>query len=143
MTTAITLRPYGWHHGREQLLDDTDARILAERIAALDERIGPRVGDYIEFADGVVRRISHHWRDDAGWDGGLQTSDGGSFYLGAGYCNFSGSLHPCVNAATLTLTRKRRPGRVWFFHHDCAEAHNGVETTIDFRVYHCSENAPR
>lgn len=58
--------------------DERDAAMLAERIVALDKIPGFRVGDYVEFANGVTRRISHIWDD------GPQTSDSGSYFLGKG-----------------------------------------------------------
>ena len=60
----------------------------------------------------------------------IQTSDGGSFYLGDGYCAFSGSLYDGIPADTLTLTGETREGRVWWFHHDYHTAHNGVPGVI-------------
>lgn len=123
-------------------LDQRDRLLLAQRRDALERNEGPRVGDYVDFADGVQRRISHIWGE--GWDRpGAQTSDGGSFYLGDGYVSFSGGLHPLVPFTTLTLTEERRAGAVWFFHHDYATAHNGIGAVIPFRVYSCAVNAPR
>jgi len=113
-------------------LDEKDQRILAGRVAALDEVEGPRVGDFVRFADGVVRRVSYHWGDT------VQTSDGGSYYLGNGWVSMSGSLYPGVPVGLLTLTDETRDGSVWFFHHDWAKAHNGVHASIPFRVFSCS-----
>lgn len=124
-------------------LDDRDQAILAERTAALDAVEEPRVGDFVVFADGVTRRISYHWHDGAGWDGGYQSSDGGSYYLGTGYVSMSGGLYTTVPKETLTLTDEKRDGSVWFFHHDHHTAHNGVDVMIPFRVYACSLPAPR
>lgn len=124
-------------------LDQRDSEIIAQRLANIDSIDGPRVGDFVRFADNVERRISYHWRDDEGWDGGCQTSEGGSFYLGEHGCSFSGSLHPSVPTETLTLTDERRDGYVWIFHHDWHTAHNGVDVQIPFRVYESSANAPR
>lgn len=127
-----------------RILDQRDADIVAERIALFDAQRGPRVGDYVVFADGVERRISYHWRNDEGWDGGLQTSDGGRWYFGpSGRCDFSGSLHPRVPADTLTQREEAREGSAWIFHHDGHWAHNGVDFVIPFRVFDCSQEAPR
>jgi hypothetical protein len=123
--------------------DERDAAIVAERMARLDTRDEPRVGDYVRFADGTLRRVSYHWRDDEGWDGGCQTSDGGSFYLGNAGCSFSGSLYSCVPTESLKLTSERLPGPVWIFHHDQHRAHNGVTFMPDFRVYDCPHDPPR
>ena len=118
-------------------MDERDRAILAERVADLQTIEGPRVGDFVIFADGVERRISHHWGDS------VQTSDGGSWYLGDGYCNFSGSLHPGVPVDSLTSTGETKPGAVWFFHHDSWRAHNGVQASAPFRVFSCSEESTR
>lgn len=118
-------------------LDERDQAILAERVAEIDRREGPRVGDFVRYADGVEHRVSHVWGDEA--DDTIQTSYGGSFYLGHGYVSFSGGLEPGVKRETLTLTGERKDGRVWFFHHDYATAHNGVDARMAFRVYETSE----
>jgi len=131
--------------------DEKDAGILASRQAQLDKRAAenprPVSGDWVEFADGVVRRVSHVWNWEASADGpavyDVQTSDCGSWYLGDGYASFSGSLFNSVPAATMTLTEERREGRCWFFHHDYVQAHGGVHTTARFRVYRSTKEAPR
>lgn len=119
-------------------IDDRDREIIAERTAKFDLDQKPRVGDYVRFNDGALRRISETW-------GGthLQTSGGGSYYLGNGYVSMSGSLCSGVAPETLTLTDERRLGSVWIFHHDWRGAGNGVDASIEFRVYACSEDAPR
>lgn len=114
------------------MLDDRDQAILAKRQAALDKRRGPRVGDWVEFTDGVVRRISYIWPDS------IQTSDGGTYYLDLGYVSMSGSLHQGVPAKSLKRTKRTKTGGIWFFHHDFPTADGGVDTTIAFRVYACS-----
>jgi hypothetical protein len=128
-----------------RILDEQDARIVTDRLATMDRKAGPRVGDFVVFADSVVRRISHHWHDGAGWDGGMQTSDlnEGRFYLADGSCSYSGALHKCVPTDSLTDTGETRNGSAWIFHHDHARAHNGVDFLAPFRVFTCSEEAPR
>ena len=116
-------------------LDDRDVEIVASRLEALRGRVGPQVGDYVRFSDGTLRRISHHWRDDEGWDGGVQTSDGGSFYLSDHGCSFSGSLRPSIPTDRLQATDEMVAGRAWIFHHDMHQAHNGVDFEVPFRVF--------
>lgn len=118
-------------------LDDRDRAMLSTRAFLFWARhFGPSVGDYVDFADGVTRRISHCWTFG---DPTVQTSDGGSFYLDrSGYCSFSGGLHPGVAMDTLTLTGAGREGAVWFFHHDYTTAGGGVHTSMPFAVYTCS-----
>lgn len=135
-------------HIQDSHLDQRDAAIVADRQASLDRNAGPRVGDYVEFADGVVRRISHIWESyqdpepQYSFPALAQTSAGGSYYLGNGYVSFSGSLYRGVRLDTLTATGEVRPGPVWIFHHDWRTAHNGVDTSARFRVYRSTEPAP-
>lgn len=128
-------------------LDQRDQAIIAGRIEALNRVDGPREGDWVDFADGTSRRVSHvwgaEWDSEAGCLSGVQTSSGGSFYLGYGRVSFSGSLYPLVPMGSLTLTGDTRPGDVWIFHHDHHTAHNGIDAEIGFRVYACDRPAPR
>lgn len=130
------------------VLDETDAAIVAARLVELDGIDGPRVGDWVDFADGESRRIAHIWSNRDIWTGlaqpvSVQTTDGiGSFYLGDGYVSMSGALHPGVDPILLTDTGKTRPGAVWIFHHDWHRAHNGVDTVVPFRVFDCPVHAP-
>ena len=126
------------------VLDVIDLAILNRRIGAYTVSAGPTEGDFVDFADGVTRRISFitplDWLPECD---SVQTSKGGSFYLGNGYASFSGSLCPGVKRGTLTDKGEWRNGACWFFHHDHHRAHNGVEVSAPFRVYRCSESAPR
>jgi len=119
-------------------LDERDSAILAERVASIDALDGPRVGDYVRFADGIERRASFvtpkEWLPDVD---SVQTSYGGSWHLGDGYTNFSGSLYMGVPRSSLTLTDEVKDGAVWFFHHDYWQAGNGVDVLVPFRVYEC------
>jgi len=121
-------------------LDAHDLAILEHRRILLDRDPGPRVGDFVEFADGPTRRIGYLW--GSGPDRLVQTSTEGSFYLGEHGVDFSGALYPTMPASSLTDTHRIRPGAVWFFHHDLWRAHNGVTTAIGFRVYTCPLPAP-
>ncbi len=128
----------------ERFLDEQDQAIVAERVARLDSIEGPRVGDFVVFADGVERRISHAYYMADGWEANTyQTSAGGSFYLQeSGHLSFSGSLRPVVNGETLTEIATCRDGSAWIFHHDHHTAHNGVDFKIPLRVFACSAVAP-
>jgi hypothetical protein len=120
--------------------DARDEAIRQTSIAAMAQHKGPQVGDFIDFANGITRRISHIWD----WENdvatmSIQTSTGGSFYLDTGgSCSFSGGLYPAVPFTACTLTEEVRDGAVWFFHHNYTTAHNGVTCTVPFRVYHCA-----
>ena len=127
-------------------LDDRDREILVRRAVSLGDAGTPAVGDYVTFADGTVRRVSHVWQGcaDDGSDS-VQTSDeyAGHYYLGDGYVSYSGSLYPGIPASTFTDTGDVRDGPVWFFHHDYSRAHNGVDTVTAFRVWTTSREANR
>lgn len=123
--------------------DHEDAKILKRRQAAFERQETPQLGDYVRFADGVERRISHVWGFHGG---GIQTSDGRwgmSFYLGDdSYVEFSGGLYGSVPPETLKLTDERKKGRFWFFHHGWVEAYNGIGVWVPCRVWQCSQEAP-
>lgn len=130
-------------HGAPHALDARDWRIIAERVAALDADPEPRCGDYVEFANRVTRRVSHVYPRDWGDMAGVQTSDGGSWHLGTYGVSFSGALYPHVPMDSLTRTTRERLGSAWIFHHGYATAHNGVDFMAPFRVYTCTEDAPK
>lgn len=121
-----------------------DQDMVTAWVDLFDHRPEPRVGDFLDFADGQSRRIAHIWRLESGI--AVQpdyAKYGASFYFGLGYCSFSGGLLPSIPAASLTLTDERRLGRVWTFHHNHATAHNGVYFSIPFRVYTCTLNGKK
>lgn len=118
--------------------DERDAEILANKVAVLNQYKGIRVGDFVRFTDGVLRRVSQIWRDEDGQPDSIQTSNGGSYYLGTGYVSMSGSLYSGIKPWTLTLTSETRKGSVWFFHHGLAGANRGVSAEVEFRVYQAS-----
>lgn len=112
--------------------DDRDAEILKTRIADRHANNGaPQVGDWVSFADATMRRIAYIWPDS------FQTAEGGSYYLGQGYTSYSGSLFGSLPLESLTWTNRKQDGPAWFFHHDHAQAHNGVDVVAPFRVWEC------
>jgi hypothetical protein len=112
-------------------LDARDQAIVQARAVAFAAHTKPQTGDFIEFADGITRRIAHVWFDE-----NIQTTDGGSFYLGMGYVSYSGSLYQSIPATAVRLLQdKQINGRFWFFHHDYHTAHNGVDFVIPCRVW--------
>lgn len=119
-------------------LDERDAAIKAEIQAGIDTLTGqPRVGDFIEFANGTVERVSHVWDGMAehGGTDGVQTSEGGSWHVSRGGASFSGGLNSIIPMDTLTDTGETRKGSGWFWHHDWSGANRGVPATFTFRVY--------
>lgn len=109
--------------------DERDEIILRERVATWNRGEGPRVGDFIMFSDGVLHRFSHDWGD------GLQTSLGGSFYLGHGSMSFSGGLDPSIPKHALLNSGRTRPGSAWFFHCDSPRAYSAIYVEVACRVY--------
>jgi len=128
---------YGSDHGVTP--DEKDDQLLAQRVEHWERFKGPRVGDYIEFADGVTHRFSH----DHGKEWGIQTSPiGGSFYMTVGgYMSYSGGLEPCLKHNLIYEIGEQRMGGVWFFHHDHARASNAVKANIPCRVFKTSANS--
>jgi len=116
--------------------DAIDAEILRSRMEAFDKIEGPRLGDHVDFANGITARIAYIW------DNSIQTTDGGAFNLGEAGISMSGTLYEGVPPDTLTATDEIRDGAVWFFHHDMWQAHNGVHTMTPLRVFTCSLPAP-
>jgi hypothetical protein len=131
-------------------LDERDAAIHAEIQTALDTIKGPRVGDFVIFADGVIRRFSHHHKayksrkhPEDNSPERMQTSDGGSWHVGRYGADFSGSLHRGIETATLTDTGETRLGSGWFWHHDRMGANLGVPSSFVWRVYTTTETTTR
>ena len=121
--------------------DDQDKKILHRLKALFSKHTTPQVGDFVRFSDGKLHRISHIWDND----GIAQTSDnscGMSFYLDEGYATYSGGLFRGVSVYDMELSEETRDGKFWFFHHDWAEAHNGVDVSIPCRVWECDLPAP-
>jgi hypothetical protein len=117
--------------------DERDAEILARREAEFNLANGPRVGDFLRVAGGMLR-FTHDWDDS------LQTTVGkdhpccgdASFYLGNdGYVSFSGSLDPSIDKTELFDTGEKQKGGFWFFHHDFQGAHRGVQCEMNCRVF--------
>jgi hypothetical protein len=121
----------------QDYLDDRDKTILTVRAAAFHRAEGPCVGDYIDFADGVTRRIAYLCPD------GVQTSDNGSFYLGNSGMSCYGSLYTPAPPETLILAEGMRDASAWFFHHDHWTAHNAVHVRVLARVWASTTKAPK
>lgn len=127
-------------------MNDRDSEILKARSVAFLARREVKAGDYIRFADGTLRRVSHVWTGENDQPESIQTDCpefGSSFYLGDGWMSFSGGLHPGVPASTLTRTQELISGKCWFFHNDFAYRDNGVYISIPCPVWDCSLEANR
>ena len=129
------------------IIDERDEATRARREALITLNERPQSGDWVYFADGVERRISHVWDWPADSGGpalySIQTSDSGSWYLGDGYASFSGALHPGIPGETFTYTGARRQGSVWVFHHDIHVAGGAVECMVYFRVWATTEKGTK
>lgn len=126
-------------YGQRPTFDEKDQAILDERKAARDQIEGPRIGDFVKFADGTYKRFTHDWGTDIQTTSGTNPGDT-SFYLGRmGYASFSGSLDPALPKDKMTLTDEVKEGGFWFFHHDYHTGHNGVYFRTACRVYAYNE----
>ena len=114
---------------------EVNLQILERRINALNAVKKIRAGDYVRHLSSKMDRVTHVW-DDSAQTGGGQSS----YYLGeGGYVSYSGGLDPGIPLAKLVLTDEVKKGMVWFFSRDHHTAHNGVDFSIDFRVYNVIE----
>jgi len=111
--------------------DTPNEIILERRQAALDKITRPKNGDFIIMTDGTLKRFCHDWGEE-----GLQTTTGGSFYLGEnGSVSYSGGLDPTTPLYRIEPTGQRRAGSVWFFDRDIWGAGRGVYLNAIFNVW--------
>lgn len=120
--------------------DERDLQILKERQEAYDAIREPITGDCIIFSDGSEARITHVWTDENGEPISIQTSNtvqNYGFYLGKGYMSYSGGLNSGIPWSHFSECSEKRTAPVWFFHHDWAQAHNGVDAHLVCKVWKC------
>jgi hypothetical protein len=117
------------------MFDHIDEELRQKRIAAWRQRHGPRVGDYVEMADGTLRRLTHDWGTDIQTTSASFPGNASFYFTHSGHCSFSGSLDSAIPKSMLEDTGREEPGSVWFFHHDQSGASRGVQCTIPCRVY--------
>lgn len=111
-------------------LDQVNQNLVAQRIQAREQIVGPRLGDYLLFPTGELERLGTKMGK------GYQTTPSGSFFLWSdGDAQCSGSYHPIVDAATLELTSVRLRGAFWFFDHDEVGPDRGVTFKIPCQVF--------
>ncbi len=118
--------------------DELDAEILADRAEKVHARTEPGTGDFLLMPNGDYKRIAHTWDFRDGSPVSYQPTwrGDGSFYLTeAGTLSYSGGLNEGIDRDRLTDASRRRPGKVWFFHHNISRAHNGVDTFVNFKVW--------
>lgn len=102
--------------------------LFKERIKEYNKEYRAKVGEFLKFKGRYIR-FAYDWGNL------LQTTRGGSFYLGDGYCDFSGSLEHGIDKDKIELTSEIRNGRVWFFDSDIWGANRGVDFDMPFRVW--------
>jgi len=113
-------------------LDEKDQAIAEQIKQAWLARPGMRVGDFVRWPNGELRRCSHDWEDS------MQTSKGGagSFYIGSsGHASFSGGLQPANPMEFFKPTQETMTGAFWFFHHGSAGAGRGRDFVLPCRVF--------
>lgn len=133
MTADILSR----HEAELAAKQERNRPLLEARLAALNARPGPRVGDYLRLPRlhprlGEWTRITHDHGDL------LQTGGnaGSSYYLGAGGgVSYSGGLDRGVIPGHLVPTADTRPGNCWFFDEGRSGAGRGVTFTVEWRVF--------
>lgn len=114
---------------------EVDFNIIQERVKALDQVPGPRVGDFLNIAYGKYVRFTHHWGDC------LQTgSTTGSYYLNSGSVSFSGGLDSAIPLKYIEPYDYEpvKEGSIWIFSKGWPKAHSGVYLTVPFRVFRIS-----
>lgn len=113
-------------------LNERNLEILRDRALKYLSNEAPQVGDYVELPNGEQRRFTY------AWPSGIQitsTPGGGSFYLGSGGASYSGSLEPSLPIEHLKNTGNRKVARFWFFSHNEACAHNGIDVYMPVRIW--------
>lgn len=115
-------------------LDPLDQTILAARTQAWKARPGARVGDIIIMSDGSTRRFANDYGSRLQTTSAHQPCDQ-RYYLGHGYCSFSGTLGDFIAKSDLADTGRIDNAAIWFFHHDQARAFNAVHAMIPCRVF--------
>lgn len=110
---------------------EVNALILKERVDALNEVEGPRIGDYLRLPDGSFERITLNHAES------FQTGalGQGSFFLYKGSCLYSGAHKGPIPFSAIRETRQTKLGNIWFFNEGEAKEGNGVDFEIEFRVF--------
>ena len=110
---------------------EVNLQILERRVTAFNALKTISEGDYVRHLTGKMDRVTYVWPESAQTGGGQ-----GSYYLGeGGYISYSGGHDPGIPLTKLVLTDEVKKGMIWFFSRDNHNAHNGVDFSIDFRVF--------
>jgi hypothetical protein len=114
---------------RKDKYPEINAKLLAKKVAEFDKIDGPRVGDFLRFPNGECCRIA---KID---DEAFQLGNGGFFLYGKGGCEYSGGLYAVHPTGSLRPTGETKSGAIWFFNKDEPAENNGVDFSIEFRVF--------
>lgn len=117
---------------------ESNRDILEAKIKDFNSLPGARVGDYVKLPDGRFDRFTYGHGDIIQAGG---TTDHFGYYLGWGYCSYSGSLNHGIKKSDLILTEETKQGKIWFFKDDQSGAHRGIWFDIDCRVFTLKEGA--
>ncbi len=130
---VLTLAGYDWPE-----LGERDREIVRCRMVANHAHQGPQTGDFVRFSDGVLRRISYVWPQH------FQTSTDGFYHLlDSGGVSMGGSHYLEVSLSTLSPTDELLEGKAWIARDESRDTNSSVTFKAPFRVYRCSEPAPR
>jgi hypothetical protein len=110
-------------------LDSRDQAMIAARLAARQQRPGPKIGDFVYFADGAIHRIADLSTRT------VHTTAQREFYLGAWGCEFLGEPTHEIPSDSLARPLESAWGSVWIFHHDHPRPGNSVVFDARFEVY--------
>lgn len=113
-------------------LDATAAGILREAVASLDEIPGPRLGDFVRFEDGSLKRITV-WRDGHMQAGAPENA--GFFLWRGGFTEVVGFCGDQIDPARLQRLDESMDGKVWTFRNGDVQPGGRVDTKVPFRVY--------
>lgn len=114
---------------------EEDFKIVENRLELWNEDQEPRVGDFIKMSNKSYERFAYKWPD------GMQTTNGGSFYLGDGYASMSGALNPTIPFDKIKRTDEMKEGFFWIFHNDIWQEGYGIDVLAPCRVYRFENKA--
>jgi hypothetical protein len=131
---------------RRPLRDDpaADAERIRKMLAEYDELQGPRVGDWVRFADGHEMRIAYLTAD-----GGVQVAYGGTWSMGRSIrdesvgVSFTGQLRKSFPALTLTYEGGPDLGGIVYCVVGPLLEEQWVQVKFAARIYACSLPAPK
>ena len=106
--------------------------IIRERLKLLDEKPGPRVGDYVVDQHGIYYRLAYKMGDffQIGYAGTAQ-------YFGAAGCQYSGVMGTLIEPRQLIDTGYCLPAPIWIFSRNDTRHKRAFYANVLFRVFEC------